>query len=91
MVGAGAVSCLGAQVTILSTHWSIILNTVFSLVNPRHHAGLEYVDKWHRRGVTVMVWTVNSPVEKRFYRQVMKTPVLTDTLDMGPLTPTPVI
>ena len=60
------------------------------MVNHRYHAGLEYVDKGNRRVVTVMVWTVNSPVEKRFYRQVLKTPVLTDTLVTAPLSPTPV-
>ena len=41
----------------------------------------EYVDTWRARGVTVMAWTVNCPIEKRFYRNVIKIPVLSDTMD----------
>ena len=41
----------------------------------------EYVDTWRQRGVTVMAWTVNCPTEKRFYRNVIKIPVLSDTMD----------
>ena len=41
----------------------------------------EYVDTWRARGVTVMAWTVNCPTEKRFYRNVIKIPVLSDTMD----------
>ena len=40
----------------------------------------EYVDTWRARGVTVMAWTVNCPIEKRFYRNVIKIPVLSDTM-----------
>lgn len=41
----------------------------------------EYVDTWRARGVTVMAWTVNCPTEKKFYRNVIKIPVLSDTMD----------
>lgn len=41
----------------------------------------EYVDTWGARGVTVMAWTVNCPTEKKFYRNVIKIPVLSDTMD----------
>jgi len=41
----------------------------------------EYVDMWKRKGVRVMAWTVNCPVEKKFMRQVLGVQVLTDTLE----------
>ena len=40
-----------------------------------------YVDTWRQRGVTVMAWTVNCPTEKKFYRNAIKIPVLSDTMD----------
>ena len=46
----------------------------------RLHTGQEMVDTWHRRGVTVMAWTVNCPKEKQFYSEVLKIPILTDTI-----------
>ena len=58
--------------------WVVGLSAV--LVH-RHVITREYVDTWRARGVTVMAWTVNCPVEKKFYRDVLKVPVLSDTMD----------
>jgi len=41
----------------------------------------EYVDMWRRKGVRVMAWTVNCPLEKQFMRKVLGVQVLTDTLE----------
>jgi len=41
----------------------------------------EYVDMWKRKGVRVMAWTVNCPIEKQFMRKVLGVQVLTDTLE----------
>ena len=41
----------------------------------------EYVAMWKRKGVRVMAWTVNCPVEKQYMRKVLGVQVLTDTLD----------
>ena len=40
----------------------------------------EYVDMWKSKGVRVMAWTVNRPVEKQFMREVLGVQVLTDTM-----------
>ena len=40
----------------------------------------EYVDMWRRKGVRVMAWTVNDPLEKQFLLEVLGVQVLTDTL-----------
>jgi len=41
----------------------------------------EYVDNWRRKGVRVMAWTVNCPIEKQFLTEVIGVQVLTDTLE----------
>ena len=41
----------------------------------------EYVDVWRRKGVRVMAWTVNCPLEKQFLKKVIGIQVLTDTLE----------
>ena len=41
----------------------------------------EYVAMWKRKGVRVMAWTVNCPLEKQFMRKVLGVQVLTDTLE----------
>lgn len=41
----------------------------------------QYVLDWRRRGIRVMAWTVNSPLEKEVMREVMGVTVLTDTLE----------
>ena len=58
--------------------WMVGLSAV--LVH-RHVITREYVDTWRARGVTVMAWTVNCPIEKKFYRNVIKIPVLSDTMN----------
>jgi hypothetical protein len=35
---------------------------------------------WRKRGVRVMAWTVNTPVEKQYLARVLKITYLTDTL-----------
>jgi len=45
----------------------------------------QFVLDWKRRGVRVMAWTVNSPLEKATMRHMMGVQVLTDTLDRVPL------
>jgi len=45
----------------------------------------QFVLDWKRRGVRVMAWTVNSPLEKATMRHLMGVQVLTDTLDRVPL------
>jgi len=42
----------------------------------------EYVDMWRNKGVRVMAWTVNCPVEKQFMKEVLGVQVLTDTLEI---------
>ena len=41
----------------------------------------EYVDMWKRKGVRVMAWTDNCPLEKEFMRKVPGVQVLTDTME----------
>jgi glycerophosphoinositol glycerophosphodiesterase len=41
----------------------------------------QFVLDWRRRGVRVMAWTVNSPLEKAVMRRLLGVQVLTDTLD----------
>jgi len=41
----------------------------------------EYVDQWRKKGVRVMAWTVNCPLEKEYLRKVIGVQVLTDTLE----------
>eukprot|EP00092_Neocalanus_flemingeri_P008425 GFUD01009081.1.p1 GENE.GFUD01009081.1~~GFUD01009081.1.p1 ORF type:complete len:378 (-),score=154.50 GFUD01009081.1:210-1271(-) len=41
----------------------------------------EYVDMWRKKGVRVMAWTVNCPIEKQFMRRVLGVKVLTDTME----------
>ena len=40
----------------------------------------ETVLQWRERGVRVMVWTVNSPIEKQHITRNLKITYLTDTL-----------
>ena len=40
----------------------------------------EYVAKWSSRGVRVMAWTVDDPVEKKYMKDELKVQVLTDTV-----------
>jgi glycerophosphoinositol glycerophosphodiesterase len=40
-----------------------------------------YISAWRRRGVRVMAWTVNDPLEKAYCRHVLSIPCLTDTLE----------
>lgn len=45
----------------------------------------QFVLEWKRKGVRVMAWTVNSPLEKATLRHLMGIQVLTDTLDSVPV------
>jgi len=45
----------------------------------------QFVLDWKRKGVRVMAWTVNSPLEKATLRHLMGIQVLTDTLDSVPV------
>ena len=38
------------------------------------------MNKWRARGIEVMSWTVNNPLEKEFHLQNLKIPVITDSL-----------
>ena len=40
----------------------------------------EVVRRWRERGVRVMPWTVNLPLEKQYCRRILKVTYLTDTL-----------
>ncbi|XP_066992120.2 glycerophosphodiester phosphodiesterase 1 [Anabrus simplex] len=42
---------------------------------------MDMVQRWHRRGVRVIPWTVNLPSEKQFFSRVLKVPYMTDTLE----------
>jgi len=44
----------------------------------------QFVLHWKRKGVRVMAWTVNSPLEKAVMRHIMGVQVLTDTLHRLP-------
>ena len=41
----------------------------------------QYVSDWQGKGVRVMAWTVNDPLEKAALRHIMGVQVLTDTLE----------
>ena len=41
----------------------------------------EYVNMWKSKGVRVMAWTVNCPIEKQFMTKVLGVQVLTDTME----------
>lgn len=38
------------------------------------------VNQWRNKGVRVMAWTVNSPLEKQYFSRTLKITYLTDTL-----------
>lgn len=40
----------------------------------------EYVKEWRDKGISVVLWTVNSPVEKRYFTEVLKCPIMTDSV-----------
>ena len=40
----------------------------------------EYVKEWRDKGISVVLWTVNSPVEKRYSTEVLKCPIMTDSV-----------
>ena len=61
--------------------WTVGLSAV--LVHKSMVTGQMVVD-WRRRGVRVMAWTVNSPLEKATLRQSLGVQVLTDTMDRLP-------
>jgi glycerophosphoinositol glycerophosphodiesterase len=58
--------------------WMVGISAVFV-----HRAVVtkEYVDMWKRKGMRVMAWTVNCPLEKQFMRRVLGVQVLTDTME----------
>jgi len=64
--------------------WLIGISVVFA-----HRAVVtrEYVDNWRRKGVRVMAWTVNCPMEKQFMRRVLGVQVLTDTMEKDKMMP----
>ena len=41
----------------------------------------QYVADWKDKGVKVMAWTVNNPLEKAYLRHVLGVQCLTDTLE----------
>ena len=41
----------------------------------------EYVNIWKSKGVRVMAWTVNCPIEKQYMKKVLGVQVLTDTME----------
>jgi len=45
---------------------------------------VQSVSDWRKRGVRVMAWTVNNPLEKSYFRHVLGVQVLTDTLERVP-------
>jgi hypothetical protein len=66
-------------------------NTVPSLWIHRSSLGYEFdianfgfcrevVRQWRERGVRVMPWTVNLPLEKQYFSRILKVTYLTDTL-----------
>lgn len=44
----------------------------------------QFVASWKAKGVRVMAWTVNNPLEKAYFRHVLGVQVLTDTLERVP-------
>lgn len=54
-----------------------LLSISFMLV---HHTGVseDYLDMWRRRGVGVVVWTVNRRAEKAYYLDYLRCPFMTD-------------
>ena len=46
----------------------------------KDHLSKRYVDAWRAKGVEVMAWTVNDPVEKDFLLKKLGIPIVTDSL-----------
>lgn len=38
------------------------------------------VEEWRERGVRVVAWTVNHPIEKQHFARILKVTYMTDTL-----------
>ncbi|EDO48015.1 predicted protein [Nematostella vectensis] len=46
----------------------------------KDHVSKFYVEEWRERGVSLVLWTVNNPVEQKFFSQSLKLPIMTDYL-----------
>ncbi|CAG0914113.1 unnamed protein product [Notodromas monacha] len=48
------------------------------------HVGVDIVklSHWRSQGLRVFIWTLNDPVAKKYCHEVLRTPYLTDTLDL---------
>ena len=80
----GIAGGLGAFSSLLGIGGGTIAIMVMTLCGRSIHKAVatkQYVASWRRRGVRVMAWTVNDPLEKAYCRQVLGIPCLTDTLE----------
>lgn len=46
----------------------------------KEHLSRRYVNQWRAKGIEVMSWTVNNPLEKEFHLKNLRIPVITDSL-----------
>ncbi|XP_068606986.1 glycerophosphodiester phosphodiesterase 1 [Brachionichthys hirsutus] len=58
--------------------WKLCGNSVFLM--QKNFISQDYVQYWAQRGVEVVVWTVNTAVEKEYYEQQLKVSYITDSL-----------
>eukprot|EP00118_Oscarella_pearsei_P000215 m.4444 g.4444 ORF g.4444 m.4444 type:complete len:300 (+) comp10749_c0_seq2:214-1113(+) len=64
--------------------WSInawlmdFLGSSLYVIN-RESISVEFVDYWNNRGIGIAAWTVNDPIEKSYYRDILKISFMTDS------------
>lgn len=46
----------------------------------KDHLSWRYVDQWRSKGVQLMAWTVNNPLEKEYCLKRYKIPIITDSI-----------
>ncbi|KAG9477028.1 glycerophosphodiester phosphodiesterase 1 [Eleutherodactylus coqui] len=53
---------------------------VSAFLMQKNYISQDYVEKWNKRGIEVVAWTVNTATEKRHSEQILHSNVITDSL-----------
>ncbi|XP_049959353.1 glycerophosphodiester phosphodiesterase 1 [Schistocerca serialis cubense] len=85
----GLISHILALLVDAASDWALHNVTYYILglsavLLQKDNVTLETVRKWKERGVRVIPWTVNHPLEKQFFSRILKITYMTDTLDGEP-------